>query len=445
MKTVIETVHAREILDSRGRPTVEADVTLADGSVGRAAVPSGASTGKGEVVELRDRGSKRFAGRGVLKAVDHVNKEIAAGIVGVDGTDQRRVDERLIELDGSVDKSRLGANALLSVSMAVTRAAAASLGKPLYEYLAMSGDGHRLPVPMINVINGGAHAANPLDFEDFMLVPHGAESFREAVRWGAEVFNVLQAALKRLGHITAVGDEGGYAAEFWTPEEALATMVAAIERAGYRPGTDVSLAIDVAASNLHQGGVYTFHKSHQGSMTSDEMIALYERLAARFPILSIEDGLAEDDWPAWRQLTDRLGDALMLVGDDLFVTHASRIQRGINDRVGNATLIKLNQVGTVSETLEAIRVSRAGGYRTVISHRSGDTEDTFIADLAVATGAAFIKTGSLARSERVAKYNQLIRIEERLGTSAQYGFRGIKPPVLASDGGSARTSELRIR
>ena len=422
METTISAVHAREILDSRGRPTIEADVMLSDGSIGRAAVPSGASTGRREAVELRDRQSKRFAGKGVLRAVKHVSDDIAAGIMGLDASDQRRVDERLIAIDGSADKSRMGANALLSVSMAVARAAAASRRQPLYEYLSLGVDGHRLPVPMINVINGGAHAANPLDFEDFMLVPHGADSFREAVRWGAEVFYVLQDMLKRVGHITAVGDEGGYAAEFWTPEEALATMVAAIERAGYRPGKDVSLAIDVAASNLHQGDAYVFNKSHRQTLTTEGMIALFERLADRFPILSIEDGLAEDDWSGWQLLTGRLGDVVMLVGDDLFVTHADTIQRGIAERAANATLIKLNQVGTVSETLDAIRVSHAGGYRTVISHRSGDTEDTFIADLAVAAGSAFIKTGSLARSERVAKYNQLIRIEERLGASARYGL-----------------------
>jgi enolase len=425
METKITAVHAREILDSRGQPTVEADITLADGSVGRAAVPSGASTGRREAVELRDRQAKRFGGRGVLQAINHVNDEIARGIVGLDASEQKRVDQRLIEIDGSQDKSRLGANALLSVSMAVARAAAASRRQPLYEFLARSDDGHRLPVPMFNVINGGAHAANPLDFEDFMLVPHGAASFKEAVRCGAEVFYVLQELLKRVGHITAVGDEGGYAAEFWTPEEALATMVAAIERAGYRPGKDVSLAIDVAASKLHERTLYAFHKSSQPSLTTEEMIALFERLTDRFPILSIEDGLAEDDWAGWQELTADMGDVVMLVGDDLFATHANTIQRGIDEHVANAVLIKPNQVGTVSETLDAIRVSHAGGYRTVISHRSGETEDTFIADLAVAAGSAFIKTGSLARSERVAKYNQLIRIEERLGSSARFGMSSV--------------------
>lgn len=420
--TTIVAVHGREILDSRGTPTVEAEVTLADGSVGRAAVPSGASTGRHEAVELRDRRSARFAGRGVLQAIAHVTGEIARGVVGLDASRQRDVDARLIEIDGSPDKSRLGANAILSVSMAVACAAAQSRQQPLYEYLAMDGSGPRLPVPMINVINGGAHAANPLDFEDFMLVPHGAPSFREAIRWSAEVFYTLQDTLRRVGHVTAVGDEGGYAAEFWTPEDALATMVAAIESTGYRPGKDISLAIDVAGSNLRARKLYEFHKSDRPAATTDEMIAMLAHLASRFPILSIEDGLADDDWAGWKALTARLGDTVILVGDDLFATHADAIQRGIDEHVANATLIKLNQVGTVSETLDAIKVSHAGGYRTVISHRSGDTEDTFIADLAVAAGSAFIKTGSLARSERVAKYNRLLRIEERLGSSAAYGL-----------------------
>jgi enolase len=419
--TTIAAVHGREILDSRGTPTVEAEVTLADGSIGRAAVPSGASTGRHEAVELRDRRSARFAGRGVLQAIANVTGEIARGVVGLDASCQRELDARLIEIDGSPDKSRLGANAILSVSMAVACASANSCQQPLYEYLA-TGDSRRLPVPMINVINGGAHAANPLDFEDFMLVPHGAPSFREAVRWSAEVFYTLQDTLRRVGHVTAVGDEGGYAAEFWTPEEALATMVAAIESAGYRPGTDISLAIDVAGSNLRARKLYEFHKSDRPAATTDEMIAMLARLVDRFPILSVEDGLADDDWTGWKDLTARLGGKVILVGDDLFATHADAIQRGIVAHVANATLIKLNQVGTLSETLDAIAASHAGGYRTVISHRSGDTEDTFIADLAVAAGAAFIKTGSLARSERVAKYNRLLRIEERLGPSATYGL-----------------------
>jgi enolase len=420
--TAIATIHAREILDSRGCPTVETDVTLDDGSLGRAAVPSGASTGKGEARELRDRQSKRFAGRGVAAAVGHVCGEVARAVVGLDATDQRDIDARLVEVDGTPDKSRLGANALLSVSMAVARAAAASHGQPLHERLAL-GAANRLPVPMINVINGGSHSSNPLDFEDFMLVPHGAASFREAVRWGAEVFYALNEILARLGHVTAVGAEGGYAAEFWTPEEALTCMVRAIERAGYIPGTDVSLAVDVAASMLRERNLYSFHKSGQPALTTDEMIAWLERLTGRFPIMSIEDGLADEDWSGWQQLTRQLGDKVMLVGDDLFVTHAAAVRRGVDAGVANATLIKMNQVGTVSETLDAISASHEGGYRTVMSHRSGETEDTFIADLAVAAGSAFIKAGSLARSERVAKYNQLIRIEERLGASASFGVR----------------------
>jgi enolase len=416
---LIDIVHAREILDSRGRPTVETEILLDDGSLGRASVPSGASTGTREARELRDGDLKRFAGRGVLHAVDHVNVAISRAIRGLDACDERRVDRVLIDTDGSPDKSRLGANAILSVSMAVARAAAASTNRWLYEYLAVGQP--RLPVPMINVINGGAHAANPLDFQEFMLVPHGAPSFREAVRWGAEVFYVLESLLTSVGHVTAVGDEGGYAPDFWTPEETLSMLVSAIERAGYRPGVDISLAIDVAASELHARNQYAFHKSRQPSVSSDEMVELLERLTARFPIISIEDGLADDDWAGWQRLTARLRTNVMLVGDDLFVTHPDIIRRAIADGVANATIVKLNQIGTVSETLDAIAAAHAGGYRTIVSHRSGDTEDPFIADLSVATGAAFIKSGSLARSERVAKYNQLMRIEERLGPAAQFG------------------------
>jgi len=417
---IIQRVTGREILDSRGNPTVEVDVVLDDGASGRAAVPSGASTGQREALELRDGDAKRFAGKGVLTAVANVNGEIARAAAGMPAGDQAALDRRLIELDGTPNKSRLGANAILGVSMAAARAAAASAGLPLYRYLA-GEEPRRLPVPMVNVVNGGAHAPNALDFQEFMLVPIGAPSIREAVRWCAEIFHVLKKLLQDAEHRTAVGDEGGYAPDLRTPEEALALLVQAIERASYRPGHDVALAMDPAASELYRSQRYEFPKSGQPTLSSAQMIDLYAHLIEAYPVVSVEDGLAEDDWDGWRALTERLGRRVMLVGDDIFVTNPDIIDRGIATGVANATLIKLNQIGTVTETLEAVRRSHAAGYRTVISHRSGETEDTFIADFAVAVGASYIKTGSMARSERVAKYNQLMRIEAELGSGARYG------------------------
>ena len=419
-RSSIVAVLAREIIDSRGNPTVEVDVRLADGSTGRAAVPSGASTGTREALELRDGDMHRYGGKGVRKAVGNVVAALADALNGIDATDQRAVDRALIAADGTPEKSRLGANALLGASMAAARAAAAARRLPLYRHLA-TGPIDSLPIPLTNVINGGAHAANALDFQEFMLVPLGAPTISEAVRTLAEIFHVLRAILKDAGHVTSVGDEGGYAPNVKHPEEALQLMVQAIEKAGYQPGKDVSLALDVAASELHKGSEYRFAKSGLPSLTTAQMIDLLESLTNTFPIVSIEDGLAEDDWDGWRTLTDRLGSRILLVGDDIFVTNPAIIRKGIETHVGNAVLIKLNQIGTVSETLDAIAIAHRAGYQTAISHRSGETEDTFIADLAVATGAGYIKTGSMARSERVAKYNQLMRIEEEVGASAVYG------------------------
>jgi len=419
-RSSIVAVLAREIIDSRGNPTVEVDVRLTDGSTGRAAVPSGASTGSREALELRDGDMHRYGGKGVRKAVGNVVSALADALNGIDATDQRAVDRALIAADGTPEKSRLGANALLGASMAAARAAAATRKLPLYRHLA-TGPIDSLPIPLTNVINGGAHAANALDFQEFMLVPLGAPTISEAIRTLAEIFHVLRGILKDAGHVTSVGDEGGYAPNVKHPEEALQLMVQAIEKAGYQPGRDVSLALDVAASELHKGSEYRFAKSGLPSMTTAQMIDLLESLTNTFPIVSIEDGLAEDDWDGWRTLTERLGSRILLVGDDIFVTNAAIIRKGIETHVGNAVLIKLNQIGTVSETLDAIAIAHRAGYQTAISHRSGETEDTFIADLAVATGAGYIKTGSMARSERVAKYNQLMRIEEEVGASVVYG------------------------
>jgi enolase len=425
-RSSIVAVTAREILDSRGNPTVEVDVRLAGGATGRAAVPSGASTGTREALELRDGDPRRYGGKGVKKAVANVIGPLADAVRDIDATDQRAVDRALIGADGTPDKSKLGANALLGVSMAAARAAASARSLPLYRHLATGPIGS-LPVPMTNVINGGAHAANALDFQEFMLVPHGAPTFAEAVRALAETFHALRAILKDAGHVTAVGDEGGYAPNVTHPDEALQLMMQAIDRAGYRPGSDMSLALDVASSELHKGGLYRFAKSALPPLTTAQMIDLLAQLADRFPIVSIEDGLAEDDWDGWRALTERLGSRLLLVGDDIFVTNPAIIRKGIDAHVGNAVLVKLNQIGTVSETLDAIATAHRAGYQNVISHRSGETEDTFIADLAVATGAGYIKTGSMARSERVAKYNQLLRIEEELGAAAVYGAHARGP------------------
>ena len=418
--STIAAIVAREILDSRGNPTVEVDVRLSNDARGRAAVPSGASTGQREALELRDGDPLRYAGKGVRKACEHVNGEIACALNGRNASDQAAIDRLLIDLDGTPNKARLGANAILGVSMAVARAAAASAGLPLYRHL-QPRDEYSLPIPTINVLNGGAHAANALDFQEFMLVPTGAPSMAEAVRWSAETFHVLKKLLAQAGHVTSVGDEGGYAPNLTTPEDVLDLLVRAIEHAGYQPGRDISLSMDPATSELYHDGRYEFKKSGQPPCSTAEMIALFERLVDRYPLVLIEDGLAENDWDGWETLTRQLGSRVLLVGDDIFVTNPAIIREGITRKVANATLIKLNQIGTVTETLEAVRLSHEAGYRTVISHRSGETEDTFIADLAVAVGAAYIKTGSMARSERVAKYNQLMRIESDLGARAVFG------------------------
>jgi enolase len=410
---LIESVHAREILDSRGNPTVEVDVALSDGSRGRASVPSGASTGSREALELRDGDLGRYGGKGVRRAVASVENEISQALVSWPAADQGAIDRRLIELDGTPTKSRLGANAILGTSMAIARAGAASQAVPLYRYLN-GQERPRLPVLMVNVINGGVHAANALDFQEFMLVPVGAPSLAEQVRWSAEVFHALKTQLTKAGHSTSVGDEGGYAPNVKTPDEALSLMTSAIESAGYAPGRDLAFALDPAASELWEGGRYCFRKSGRPDQSTDDMIAGYDGLASRYPIISIEDGLGEQDWDGWRRMTRRLGRRLQLVGDDVFVTNPAIIRQGIADGIGNAVLIKLNQIGTVTETLEAVAVARSANYAVVVSHRSGETEDAFIADLAVAVGAEYIKAGSMSRSERLAKYNQLMRIEAEL-------------------------------
>ncbi|HKK26953.1 MAG TPA: phosphopyruvate hydratase [Gemmatimonadota bacterium] len=418
--SVIESIHAREILDSRGNPTVEAEVRLAGGAFGRAAVPSGASTGRHEALELRDRDEARYGGKGVLRAVAHVNGEIRDAVLGMEPSPQSGVDRRLIDLDGTDDKSRLGANAILAVSMAVARAAAAEAGVPLYRYLG-GEDATLLPVPMINVLNGGAHATNNVDLQEFMLVPHGTASFAEALRAGAETFHALRRRLAREGLGGGVGDEGGVAPDLDSSEEALDFLVDAIESAGYRPGRDVSLALDPAATDFYDADAGLYRLEGEGvDLDAGELSGRYAGWLERYPIVSIEDGLAEDDWAGWAELTSRIGDRVQLVGDDIFVTNVERIRRGIEEGVGNAVLIKLNQIGTVTETLEAIAVASGAGFASVISHRSGETEDTFIADLAVATGCGQIKTGSVCRSERVAKYNRLLRIEGELGDAARF-------------------------
>ena len=418
MPTIVD-IKAREILDSRGNPTVEADVILDDGIVGRAAVPSGASTGEHEAVELRDGEKDRYLGKGVRQAVQNIEETIAPALAGADPIDQMGIDAALLELDGTPNKSNLGANAILAVSLATARAAADSVGLPLYRYLG--GPLARvMPVPMMNIINGGAHATNTVDFQEFMVVPVGGETFGEALRMGAEVFHALKKVLVKRKLATGVGDEGGFAPNLENDEEAITVILEAIEAAGYAPGKEVALALDCAASELHKDGTYTFKKSGAGTRDAKGMIELYTRWIDEYPIVSIEDGLAEDDWDGWAQLTTAIGDRCQLVGDDLFVTNTERLARGIEQGVANSILIKVNQIGTLTETLEAIDMARAAGYLSVISHRSGETEDTFIADLAVATGAGQIKTGSASRTDRVAKYNQLLRIEGQLGTSAEF-------------------------
>jgi len=417
----IEVIVAREILDSRGNPTVEVEVGLSDGSFGRAAVPSGASTGKYEAVELRDRAKKRYMGKGVEKAVENVEKVIAPALFDMDATDQRLVDKTLIELDGTPNKGKLGANAILGVSLAVARAAADSLYIPLYRYIGGT-NACRLPMPMMNILNGGLHAANNVDLQEFMVMPVGGKTFREALRIGAEVFHGLALVLKEKGFSTAVGDEGGFAPDLKSNDQAVEMVLAGIKKAGYRPGRDVVLALDPASTSIYEKGKYVFSKSDQSKRTCDQMIDFYEDWTKRYPIFSIEDGLAENDWNGWKKLTEKLGDRIQIVGDDLFVTNTERIRRGIKEKSANAVLIKLNQIGTLTETLEAIQTAHSAGWKAVISHRSGETEDTFIADLAVATGAGQIKTGSLCRSERTCKYNQLLRIEEELGDAAEFGW-----------------------
>ncbi len=425
--TLIESLRAREILDSRGNPTLEVDCRLAGGALGRAAVPSGASTGEHEAVELRDGDASRYGGKGVQQAVRNVVEEIAPRLKGLDARDQRRVDAMLIELDGTPNKGRLGANATLGVSLAAARAAAGALGAPLYRHLG--GDKARtLPVPMMNVLNGGKHADNNVDLQEFMIVPLGAPSFREALRWGAEVFHRLAKVLKGRGLATAVGDEGGFAPSLGSNEEALQVLVEAIGAAGYRPGEQVALALDPAASEFFDGSAYVLAGEGNRRLAGDGIVEYYADLCARYPIVSIEDGLAENDWAGWKALSERLGERIQLVGDDLFVTNVARLERGIRERVANSILIKLNQIGTLTETLAAIDTAHRAGYTAVISHRSGETEDVTIADLAVATNAGQIKTGSLCRTDRVAKYNQLLRIEEELAGDARFpgraAFRG---------------------
>ena len=416
----ITAIHAREIVDSRGNPTVEVDVRLEAGH-GRAAVPSGASTGTHEAVELRDSDAGRFGGKGVLKAVDNVNREIAAALLGQDALDQQAIDERLISLDGTVNKARLGANAILGVSLATARAAADSCGEPVYRRLG-AVDEATLPVPMMNILNGGKHAQTRVDFQEFMVVPAGAPSFREALRWGAEVFQSLRSLLHERRLSTGQGDEGGFAPELQANEEAMSLLVEAIERSGHRPGEEVFIALDPAASELYSNGRYQL-KGEGRSLTTTELIDLWESWVSRYPVISLEDGLAEDDWEGWKALTERLGKRLQLVGDDLFVTNVIRLQRGIETGVANSILIKLNQIGTLTETIETMESARRAGYSRVVSHRSGETEDTFIADLAVGTAAGQIKAGAPSRSERVAKYNRLLRIEEEVGRAARYPGR----------------------
>jgi len=420
--TTIERVNAREILDSRGNPTVEAEVTLSSGIVGRAAVPSGASTGENEALELRDGDKKRYGGRGVTKAVANVNAILAKAVVGRDALIQTDVDLAMLAADGTPNKRKLGANAILAVSLATARAGADALGIPLYSHLGGIGS-RTLPVPMMNVLNGGAHADNNVDFQEFMIVPAGFKSFSEALRAGVEVFHSLKDVLKKQGHSTAVGDEGGFAPDLKSNEEAIDAIMVAIQQAGYKAGEQIGLALDPATSELYEKGAYVFKKSGGSRKSSDDMVALFKSWLEQYPIVSIEDGLAESDWEGWATLTSELGGQVQLVGDDLFVTNTEYLARGIRERVANSILIKVNQIGTLTETLQTIEMAKSHAYTSVISHRSGETEDTFIADLAVATNAGQIKTGSASRTDRVAKYNQLLRIEEELGSSAQFpGF-----------------------
>jgi enolase len=422
MSAIID-IHARQILDSRGNPTVEVDVTLESGATGRAAVPSGASTGAHEAVELRDGDKSKYGGKGVLKAVEAVNGEIFDAVSGLDAAGQLHIDKTMIDLDGTPNKARLGANAILGVSLAVAKAAAVEADLPLYRYIGGT-QASTLPVPMMNIINGGAHADNPIDFQEFMILPWAAPSCAEAIRWGAEVFHALRAQLKAAGHNTNVGDEGGFAPNIASAEKALEFVVQAIGKAGFKAGEEIALGLDTASTEFFKDGKYVMEGEGK-TLDSDGMVKLYADLVSKFPIVSIEDGMAEDDWKGWKALTDAIGKKVQLVGDDLFVTNPKRLADGIQKGVANAILVKVNQIGTLSETLEAVEMAHKAGYRAVISHRSGETEDSTIADIAVATNAGQIKTGSLSRSDRNAKYNQLIRIEEQLGPSARYAGKGV--------------------
>ncbi len=419
--TEIAAIHAREVLDSRGNPTVEADVVLESGALGRAIVPSGASTGEHEAVELRDGDKSHYLGKGVLKAVENIESILAPELTGMDATNQRLLDATMISLDGTDNKGRLGANAILAISMAAARASANELKIPLYRYLG-GVNASILPTPMMNILNGGAHADNNVDFQEFMVMPVGAERFADALRWGVEVFHTLKGVLKKKGYNTAVGDEGGFAPSLKSNTEAIEVILEAIQLAGYKPGDEVAIALDPASSEFFDAdkGKYVFKKSDKSEKSSEEMVAFYADWVRQYPIVSLEDGLAENDWPGWKVLTRELGNKIQLVGDDIFVTNTELFQKGIEEGVGNSILIKLNQIGTVSETLECIELGRRYGYTSVISHRSGETEDTFIADLAVATGVGQIKTGSASRTDRIAKYNQLLRIEEELGQAAEF-------------------------
>jgi len=424
MSTIVE-VHAREILDSRGNPTIEVDVVLENGIVGRAAVPSGASTGEHEALELRDKNAKRYLGKGVLQAVKNVNEIIAPEVVGMEAREQTAIDATMLEVDGTENKGKLGANAILAVSLAVCKAAAQASNLPLFQYLG-GVSGRTLPVPMMNIVNGGAHADNNVDLQEFMVMPVGAKSFAEGLRMGAEIFHHLKSVLKKKGYNTAVGDEGGFAPDLKANEEALQVIMQAIEAAGYKPGEEIFIALDPASSEFYNKQTKTYDlKSENRSLSSDEMIDYYANLKSKYPIVSIEDGLAEDDWDGWKKFTERYGRELQLVGDDLFVTNTQRLRQGIEQGVGNSILVKVNQIGSLTETLAAIDMAHRAGYTAVISHRSGETEDTTIADIAVATNAGQIKTGSASRTDRICKYNQLLRIEELLGESAVYPGRAV--------------------
>lgn len=425
--SLIANVHARQILDSRGNPTVEVDVVTTEGEMGRAAVPSGASTGKHEAVELRDGNKQHYGGKSVLKAVENVNEKLADELYGWDITDQRGIDDLMIQLDGTNNKAELGANAILAVSLACAKAAAKTCGLPLYRYVGGS-NACTLPVPMMNILNGGAHADNKIDFQEFMVMPVGATSFSEGLRWGVEIFHELKSVLKKKGYSTNVGDEGGFAPDIQSNEEAIETVIKAIENAGYKPGLEVAIAMDAANSELYneKDGLYHFHKSSGAKMSSDELVAFWIKWCEKYPIVSIEDGMAEDDWDGWKKLNAAIGNKVQIVGDDLFVTNVSRLQRGITENAANALLVKVNQIGSLSETHDAVSLAQRHRFNTIMSHRSGETEDATIADLAVAMNCGQIKTGSASRSDRMAKYNQLLRIEEELGDNAWYPGKNLK-------------------